>query len=630
MTIKSPETYGEHYWKSQVDASLVFEEELEKSIKDFIPNIFTDPEIRESIPFDVLSKLESLLAFPKAGLGAIGGRFVSEVADQAVGMIMTPALRKTQYAANRLFKNLIMTPDVASTLFTRKKIDQELLDYRFRAAGYDTFEQQFMYMAARPFPSLPEMFRWARYHGSPDNVWTTLFDIVDLDPVDYPRWDWLLRPQLTIEQITTLFKRGTYTDATTDKELSQLGWSIEHQPIVRDLSFTIPNAMLCLQGNLHQENTAADIFADFKAADIHPDYHQKYLDAVLTKPASADIVAFELRQENKLADLERSLQRIGIHPDYLDIYKTLADRIPPLNDIITMAVREAFSPVIARRFGQYEDFPKDFGKYAAMQGLSPEWSERYWAAHWGLPSITQGFEMLHRGIIDKADLGMLLKAQDVMPFWRDKLVKMAIQPFTRIDVRRMFREGVLDEKGVYNAYLDLGYDENNAQKITEFVIRETLSTMSKFTTTDVVKAYTDRMIDQSETRSLLRTLGVRSVDVTYIISTADYKREWRLTDLKIKAIRNLYKKGLLSETRATSDLLRLNLPSDQVTVLMEQWWYEKKEIGVKTFSKAEVVKFLKAGIITEDQARQEYLYMGYDPEHTDIYIKAITWQKPTD
>ena len=627
MSIESPETYGEEYWASQLAANLSFEEEIEKSVKDFIPNIFSDTEIRESIPFGILPKLEGLLAFPHPGLGAIGGRFVSEIADQAVGMIMTPALRKTQYAANRLFQNMLMGPDTASTLFSRKKINQDMFDYRFRASGYNAIEQHFLHQAGRPFPSLPEMFRWARYHGDPDNIWSTLFEVVDIDPTDYVKWDWLLRPQLTTDQITALFKRGKLTDVLADSELGQLGWTKDQQPTIRDMSFVIPNAMLCLQGNLHQKAGQDTVFADFTAADIHPDYHQKYLDAVLTKPASADIIAFELRQENQLSGLGESLQQIGIHPDYLEIYQTLADRIPPLPDIITMAVREAFSPEIARRFGQYEDFPADFGRYAGMQGLSEEWAKRYWASHWGLPSVTQGFEMLHRGIIDKTELGMLLKAQDVMPFWRDKLIAMAYTPFTRVDVRRMYKEGVLDEKGVYNSYLDLGYEPDNAERMTDFVVKQTLSALSKFTSTDIVGAYTKRMIDRSEARSLLRELGIRSTDVTYIITTADYKREWKLTDQKIKATRNLYKKGELNETTAQNELLRLNLPSDQVNVLMEQWWFEKREIGVKTYSKAEVAKFMKAGIITEVQARQEYASMGYDTEHVDTYIRAIAWQQ---
>ncbi|GAH81965.1 unnamed protein product, partial [marine sediment metagenome] len=120
-----------------------------------------------------------------------------------------------------------------------------------------------------------------------------------------------------------------------------------------------------------------------------------------------------------------------------------------------MAVREAFTPAIAKKFGQYEDFPPDFEKYAGMKGLSKEWAERYWAAHWSLPSPSQGYDMLHRGIIDNKELFMLMKALDIMPFWRDKLMQMSYHLLTRVDIRRMYKAGVLTEAEVYESYLQV-------------------------------------------------------------------------------------------------------------------------------------------------------------------------------
>lgn len=630
MSIDSPETYGEHYWHSQIEASTSFEEELEKSIKPFIPSIFADPEIREAMPFDVLTKLEELFKFESPGLAGVGGRFVSEIADQSVMSIMTPALRKVTYQANRRFSTLRCTPDMSATLYRRKRVTPEFLDARMREAGYDEFEQKFAYYASNPFPTLPELLRWARYHGDPDNTWSTLREYVDLDPIDYPKWEWLSHQQLSTDQITALFKRGIMDSRLTDNKLQEVGWTTDRTPIVRELSYLIPNAMILLQGDLFAGADNKDIFTDLGHADIHPDYQQKYFDAVLTKPASIDLVAYHLRQENNLRYLQDDLRRVGIHPDYFNVYETLAHRIPPIADIITMAVREAFTPTIAKRFGQYEDFPPDFAKYAQQQGLSEEWAERYWAAHWGLPSPQQGFEMLHRGVIDEGDLQLLMKAQDIMPFWRDKMTAIAFRPLTRVDVRRMYKEGILDDKGVYQAYLNVGYNEENAEAMTEFTIAYVLTQQSKFTTGDVVKAYTSRMIDEREASSLLNMLGVRRDDINYILGTADYKREWALIEAKSKAIRNLYRRGEYNENKARSELLRLDLPSDQVDTLMEQWWYEKKEDGIVTWTKAETFKFVKQELISPERGTQELQAMGYDAEHIDIYLRSLQWKQPSE
>lgn len=630
MTIESPETYGDHFWHSQTLANELIEESLEESIKPFIPRIFGVPEIRDAVPFDILSKLENLLEFPSAGLGAIGGRFVSEIADSLVTRILDKPLRKLDQAANRTFPNMIMSPEQAFTLYRRKKVELGDFEHALKSAGLETALGKLIYEGTAPFPTIPELLRWARYHGAPDNTWATLADVVDLDPINYNKWDWLSRQQLTTDQITALYKRGTIEFGTADLRLQEAGWLAPETGNVIDLAYVIPNAMLLLQGNLFAKAGEKKIFEDLGHADIHLSYQQQYYDAVLTKPASSDLVAYHLRQENELANLGDDLKRIGIHPEYTGVYRTLADRIPPVADIIMMAVREAFSPGIAARFGQYEDFPREFARYAKMQGLSEEWAERYWAAHWGLPSPQQGFEMLHRGVIDRDDLDLLMKAQDIMPFWREKMVQIAYRPLTRVDVRRMYKEGILSEEEVFTAYRDHGYSHENAKNMTEFTIAYVLTQQSKFTAADVVKAYTQRMIDNNEARSLLIMLGVRSRDTRYILETADYKREWALMNAKTGAIRNLYKRGEYQENQARDELLRLGLPSVQVDTLMETWWYEAKEDPPRTWSKAETMKFVKIGLIDENRGRQELQVMGYDQEHIDVYMRQLTWTPPTD
>lgn len=626
MSIKSPETYGDVMGRSQFDANIAFEEEIEKSIKSFIPSLFGDIGIRESVPFDILPKLERLFEFEHPGLGSVGGRFVSEAADNVVGRLLDSALKNFGWESNKRFADERVTIDHIANLYKRKKLSPEFTDRRFREWGYSEGEQMVYQEATRPFPTFTDLVRWGRYFAGEDRMKEAVEAVYDVSDADWLIWKWLSEQVFTTDQTTMLFRRGVISETETDERLTRIGWSGGRAADVIDISWTIPNAMLTIQGNLHNEIGTEKILEDLAKADIHPDWRQNYLDAVLTKPASIDLVSYHLRQENDLSGLENDLRRIGIHPDYFDIYKTLANRIPPVADIITMAVREAFNPTIAARFGQYEDFPDDFGKYAQQQGLSLEWARRYWAAHWGLPSPQQGFEMLHRGVIGSGDLDLLMKAQDIMPFWRDKMTAIAYRPLTRVDVRRMYKEGILDEGGVYQAYQDAGYSDENARNMTEFTISYVLSQQSKFTTADVVKAYTDRMIERGEAHSLLGMLGVRSGDADYILATAAYKRQWALTDTQTSAIRNLYKRGVYDDNKARSELLRLDMPADHVNSLMEQWWYDRKTTEGPTWTKAETFKYLKNGLITLDRATRELIIMGYDNEHIDIYLKAGGWK----
>lgn len=630
MGIESPATYGEKYWATQVEAATAFEEELEKSMADFVPHPFVDPTVRAAVPFDILDKWEAVFALDKQAAGRIASSVMSSTFSHVENSVTGVAMRPMVYAANKLHHNELIDAAGIINQFRRGLWDAPTTKSRLSMYGYSDLESSYLLQATKQYPSIPEIVRWGRYQESGKRLWQHVDTKYRVEEADRDMWDFLTRQQFSTDQILNLYKRGTIELPYMRNKLEELGWFGGWIADLQSLSYSIPNAMLLIQGNLFAEAGQETIFDDLGHADIHPDYQQKYFDAVLTKPASLDLVAYHLRQENDLADLNTDLRRIGIHPDYFDIYKTLAMRIPPVADIITMAVREAFTPEIARRFGQYEDFPKEFARFAQQQGLSQEWAERYWAAHWGLPSPQQGFEMLHRGVIDRGDLELLMKAQDIMPFWRDKMVDIAYRPLTRVDVRRMYREGILDEAGVFKAYQDAGYSDDNAEAMTEFTIAYVLTQQSKFTTADVVKAYTNRMIDKRETRSLLMMLGVKSDAANYIIGTADYKREWALTDAKTGAIRNLYKRGEYTDEIARSELLRLDLPADHVDTLMTQWWYERKEEEPRTWTKAETSRFVKQGFITAERGKRELQIMGYDDEHIEIYVKALEWKPPED
>ncbi|GAH83660.1 unnamed protein product, partial [marine sediment metagenome] len=196
-----------------------------------------------------------------------------------------------------------------------------------------------------------------------------------------------------------------------------------------------------------------------------------------------------------------------------------------------------------------------------------------------------------------------------------------------VDIRRMYRQGVLTEKEVFESYKDHGYSDINATRMSEFTIRQTLATLSKFTSGDIVKAFTSRMIGRAEAISLLDGIGIRREDASYIVNTAEYKRLWAFTDQQIAGIRNLYKKRVYNENQTRDKLSRLNLPAEQITVLMQQWLYEKVEELDATWTTAQTLTFLKKELITEGRARKELDLNGYDSEHIDIYIRNIKWTK---
>ncbi|MBA7524177.1 hypothetical protein ES705_16314 [subsurface metagenome] len=473
MAIEDPQTYAEWYWKNSVDAGLLASENAEKTYAPVVKGLLHDSGLYEFMP-DFFKPLFDILSKPTEGYWDDLQRDITHIMTQTTSLIFGKAVaRPGMYEYNRSTLNLKIDPDMAAIMTQRKWLKRDIFDDYVSYEGYGGIEAKRFYESRLPYPTIPEIIGTARYLAPVDNYKEWANKHFDIPESIWDIWNWQTWQRLTTEQVQSLYVRDTWQIDRTDKELKRLGWQADDLLALHTLAYEVPNAMLMLQGGLIQNKSETDIAKNIAKAGIHPEYAIDYVNAILTKPASEDIVAYELRRDPSLSNLGTELRRIGIHPNYNSLYKELAYQIPPVADIITMAVREAFTPDIAARFGQYQDLPSQFVEWVGKKGLSKEWAERYWAAHWSLPSPQQGFEMLHRGVIGEGDLNMLMRALDIMPFWRDKLIQIAYRPLTRVDVRRMFALGVLDVSGVRKAYTDLGYNDYNADLMTNFTIKYT-------------------------------------------------------------------------------------------------------------------------------------------------------------
>lgn len=473
MSIEEPISYADWYWKWSVEAQRLRSEQAEESYAPLIQQLLDDTGLSEFMPDAVRPLFGNLTNPSDPDFDTIARPFLS-LYTRAIGLIAGEEIaRPTAYALKAATPTLKIDANMAALLTQRRKMSESVFNVYSGFEGYDDVESNEFYKSRLPFPSIPDIITASRYLGDAANPKPYAQSLFDIPDDDFMIWDWLTYQKFTTEQVLTLHRTKFWDEFNVNTELARLGWRGDDSIALKKLAYEIPNSMLLVQGSLVRDMTEDTIIDLISRGGIHPDYAHDYLDAILTKPASEDIIAYELRRDPSLSNLSRELKKVGVHENYHGLYKELAYQIPPVADIITMAVREAFTPEIAARFGQYQDLPSEFVEAVGKKGLSKDWAERYWAAHWSLPSPQQGFEMLHRGIIGRDDLYMLMRALDIMPYWRDKLIEMAYRPLTRVDVRRMFALGVIDVSGVRKAYLDLGYNDYNANLMTNFTIKYT-------------------------------------------------------------------------------------------------------------------------------------------------------------
>jgi hypothetical protein len=283
--------------------------------------------------------------------------------------------------------------------------------------------------------------------------------------------------------------------------------------------------------------------------------------------------SYRRQQSPEAARIE--LEKKGFLREDVDKLFELSHLIPDVPDLIHMMVREAFSPAVIAKWGYGQDYPGEMDRYAAMKGLDPEWAKRYWYAHWELPSINLGVEMVHRGIITRAEFDELLRIADYPAGWRGRIAQSIYAPYTRVDTRRMYAVGVIDREQVKRTYLDLGYDEDHAENLTLWTEHEYGDEERDVTKTDALSAYQDGIIDRATCEGFLKALGYPPEYRNLLLARTEYKKNKALLDLQIAAIRANYLAGTYDRGSAITALNRLALSSGQIDALMEKWDTER-------------------------------------------------------
>jgi len=295
---------------------------------------------------------------------------------------------------------------------------------------------------------------------------------------------------------------------------------------------------------------------------------------------------------------------------------------PGPGDLFTMVAHEAFEPGMYGPLGLADEFPSDQVPWLEAQGISKEWAMKYWISHWDQPSLGQGFEMLHRGVITTAELDMLFKVVEIPKFWRSRLMAITFNPYTRVDTRRMHELGVLTTEELVVSYQDLGYDAAKAVKMAEFTIRLNAEGDKQLTRSVILSSFKEDLISRTDAMELLVTGGYDKDVADYYLTHEEYKRDLEIQKLYISTTEDKYKLGMSSESQTRTALNKLGLRGSKIDALLEQWTLEKyKYEDLPTHG--ELNSLLIEKIITEGQWRTIMTRRGFSFEHQGWYLKLI-------
>ena len=338
-------------------------------------------------------------------------------------------------------------------------------------------------------------------------------------------------------------------------------------------------------------------------------------------------------------DVDETFVRQGLNesrlkPKYNDALLKLRFQLLGASDYIRFAVREVFTPASRAALTLDEDYPAILTEKLRRIGYSEDDARDSWAAHWELPSPSQAYEMLHRGLINEAQLDDYLKSADYAPVWRPLLKAISYDPLTRVDVRRAYKLGVVTLDDVKATYRSIGYDEKNAAILTEFTRvdadeerkqeRELLVGPVKSSALAMYKA---RRIGEDQLRQTLADLKYPKDIVDRFIADIDFVREQDHREDVAAAVKASYVKALRSRDDTIAVLVKAGYTSAELDQLLETWdilreatELQPHQSAQRDLTKGEILQAFADDVYSEDQARLAITALGYDDAETSAIV----------
>lgn len=346
----------------------------------------------------------------------------------------------------------------------------------------------------------------------------------------------------------------------------------------------------------------------------------------MKKPLLDDNTLTQLYLRKEITDSKLSVElgKKGYTETQVILWKQVRKLIPAPSALVSIAVREGFNDNIAQTFGYDENYPVEAAEWAEKGGMSQYFFKALWRAHWQLPGLIQVRDMFHRGIVSESELDTYLLAADYPSYWRNAIKKWMFAIVTRVDARRMYDLGIWSLERVYQHNLELGYNHDDAQSMTEWIALSYAEEERELTKTDILTMYKDGILNEQESTSMLTNLDFNYASISLMLAHQDLKRDEQYERAILRNVKDLFIAGVYNHQDVLIALGKLNTPPDVIRQNLAIWDLEKERKVLRP-TVTQLRDMAQEGIITVVEWKEEMANRRYSDKYIEWY--ELLWLK---
>lgn len=410
--------------------------------------------------------------------------------------------------------------------------------------------------------------------------------------------------------VLEMYRRGNLDERIILPYLEKVGFKDEDAEFVLHSAkrlFDVPNLFELHRRGILQDRDYVDQLQKLGYTDDDRELLQK-LEYRL--PEMEQLTRMYFRNIISKQNYYEGLWKLGYKREDADKLERAAWVLPGPADLMRFGLREVFTPAIARRFGQFEDYPQGLTVWANKIGMSEEVAKMYWAAHWDLPAIGQMFDMYHRRIINRSDLLLGMRAKDVMPFWREKMVGLSYRLIPRRTLPRMVKQELLDHPGLVNRFRKLGYSPEDSVLMSDSAMLQAQEAERELSRGDIVRGMSYGWYDEDKARKLLADIRYSEGAINFSVKDGLRRKSLedardnaeqvtteakRASDAIGKEIVRSYGEGMIPKEEARNSLLAIGITRDVIEYKLSlQELIDARQF--KDFAGNQVHKLFAAGL----------------------------------